>query len=68
MGCLDKTGKMSVSADGQRFRDCKTGRLYEMKRIDGAMVILETSDGEDDRREIGLLSSLISAWHYSPAL
>jgi hypothetical protein len=64
VGHLDKTGKMSVSSDGQRFKDCKTGKYYRMKRIDGAMVILELSDGEDERREINILSSLLSVLHY----
>jgi hypothetical protein len=32
-------------ADPQKFKDIKTGKIYSMKRIDGIMVILETSDG-----------------------
>jgi len=64
VGHLDKTGKMSGSSDGQRFKDCKTGKYYRMKRINGAMVISEISDGEDERTEIGILSSLLSVLHY----
>jgi hypothetical protein len=64
MGCLDKTEKISVAGDGRRFRDCKTGKCYMMKRINGAMVISEISDGGDDRKEIGFLSSLINVLDY----
>jgi hypothetical protein len=32
-------------ADPQKFKDIKTGKIYSMKRVDGVMVILETSDG-----------------------
>jgi hypothetical protein len=55
---------MPVAGNGQRFRDCKTGKYYRMKRINGAMVILETWDREDDRKEIGFLSSLINVLDY----
>ena len=64
MGHLDKTGKTSIATDGRRFRDCKTGKCYRMKRINGAMVISEISDEGDDRKEIGFLSSLISVLDY----
>ena len=67
MGCLDKRGEMSIAPvadDGQRFKDCKTGKCYRMKRINGAMVISEISDEGDDRKEIGFLSSLISVLDY----
>ena len=64
MGYLDKRGKMPVAGDGQRFRDCKTGKCYRMKRINGAMVISEISDEGDDRKEIGFLSSLINVLDY----
>jgi hypothetical protein len=64
VGQSDKTAGISAAADGQRFKDCKTGKLYKMKRVDGAMVILEISDGEGDRREVDILSSLISVLDY----
>jgi hypothetical protein len=65
VGQSDKTAGISAAIDSQRFRDCKTGKLYKMKRINGAMVIRELPDEEDNRREVDLLSSLLSILHYS---
>ena len=63
MGQSGKAAEVSAATDGEKFRDCKTGKLYRMKRVDGAMVILEIPDGEDNRREVDLLSSLLSTLH-----
>jgi hypothetical protein len=65
VGQSDKTAGISAATDGQRFRDCKTGKVYRMKRVDGAMVILEISYGEEDRREIDILSSLLGVLNHS---
>jgi hypothetical protein len=65
VGQSDKTAGISGATDGQKFRDCKTGKLFKMKRVDGAMVILEISDGEGDRREVDILSSLLSVFYHS---
>lgn len=65
MGYLDKTGKISVAEDAKTFKDCKTGKYYRMRRINGAMLISEISDGEDDRREVDILSSLLNVLHNS---
>ena len=64
MGQSARTTEISATTDFKKFRDCKTGKLYRMKRVDGDMVILEIPDGEDSRREVDLLSSLLSTLHY----
>ena len=63
MGQSGKAAEVSAATDGEKFRDCKTGKLYRMKRVDGAMVTMEISDGGDNRREVDLLSSLLSTLH-----
>jgi len=65
MGYLDKSGKISVAVDAKTFKDCKTGKYYRMRRINGVMVISEIPDERDDQREVDILSSVLSVLHNS---